>query len=116
MHGVGDDQGLLLFLDRFAFGLLASYLTWRTGGLEAAIAAHTANNVVVFVPAVLTGSLGASMLSSEAPWELVVLDVVVMLVVAAVVAWLARRGRVQRVHDPARQPGQPVLVGPVGYR
>ena len=109
-------QNLWLFLDRLAFGLVASYLTWRTGGLEAAIGAHAVNNVVVFVPVILTGTLADSMTASEAPWELVALDVVVMLVVAGLVVWLARRTGVQRVHDPARQPGQPVLVGPVGYR
>src|SRR3712207_8477032 len=43
------------FLDRFAFGLAASAVVWLTGGLEAAIVLHAANNVVVFL---LAGSLG----------------------------------------------------------
>jgi membrane protease YdiL (CAAX protease family) len=34
-----------LFADRFAFGVVASWLVWRTGGLEASIALHAANNL-----------------------------------------------------------------------
>lgn len=105
MHSLGAEQNLALFLDRFAFGLLASYLVWRTGGLEAAIAAHTANNLVVMVPAILTGTLDDSLAVSDAPWGMVGLDVGVMVVVGVVVTVLARVVRVQRLHDPARQPG-----------
>jgi uncharacterized protein len=43
------------FLDRFAVGLAASAVVWLTGGLEAAIALHTVNNVLVFL---LAGALG----------------------------------------------------------
>ena len=50
LHGT---QNLPLFVDRLAFGLLAGLLVWRTGGLEAGIAAHVVNNVcrVRLVPA-----------------------------------------------------------------
>lgn len=41
-----DAVGLV---DVAVFGLAAVYLTWRTGGLEAAIAVHVSNNVVIFV-------------------------------------------------------------------
>lgn len=44
-HGT---QNLPLFLDRFAFGVLAGMLVVRTGGLEAAIGAHVINNVMAF--------------------------------------------------------------------
>ena len=44
-HGT---QNLPLFLDRFAFGLLAGVLVVRTGGLEAAIGAHVVNNIMAF--------------------------------------------------------------------
>ncbi len=112
MHSLGAEQNTALFLDRLAFGLLASYLTWRTGGLEAAIAAHTANNVVVMIPAILTGTLDDSLAVAEAPWGMVGLDVVVMAVVAVVVTLLAARLRVQRVHDPATQPAGARAVAP----
>ena len=46
LHGT---QNLPLFVDRLAFGLLAGLLVWRTGGLEAGIAAHMVNNVFAYV-------------------------------------------------------------------
>ena len=44
-HGT---QNAPLFLDRFAFGLLAGVLVVRTGGLEAGIGAHVVNNLMAF--------------------------------------------------------------------
>jgi membrane protease YdiL (CAAX protease family) len=54
LHGT---QNLPLFADRLAFGLLAALLVWRTGGLEAAIAAHVINNVFAYLVAGLTTSI-----------------------------------------------------------
>jgi membrane protease YdiL (CAAX protease family) len=54
LHG---SQNLPLFFDRLAFGLLAAVLVWRTGGLEAGIAAHAVNNVCAYVIAGLTTSI-----------------------------------------------------------
>ncbi len=51
LHGT---QNLPLFLDRLVFGLLAALLVWRTGGLEAGIAAHVVNNVFAYLIAGLT--------------------------------------------------------------
>ncbi|MGY1812100.1 CPBP family glutamic-type intramembrane protease [Blastococcus sp. SYSU D00820] len=67
------------FLDRFAFGLAASAVTWLTGGLEAAIVLHAVNNVVVFV---LAGSLGDGVATTEVPdgsgWLFLLLTVLAM--------------------------------------
>lgn len=46
---------LLTFFDRFLFALAASAVVWLTGGLEAAVVLHAANNVVLFVLAALLG-------------------------------------------------------------
>lgn len=54
LHGT---QNLPLFIDRLAFGLLAGFLVWRTGGLEAGIAAHVINNVFAYLIAGLTTSV-----------------------------------------------------------
>jgi len=54
LHGT---QNLPLFADRLAFGLLAALLVWRTGGLEAGIAAHVINNVFAYLVAGLTTSV-----------------------------------------------------------
>jgi CAAX protease family protein len=56
LHGT---QNLPLFTDRLAFGLLAGLLVWRTGGLEAGIAAHVINNVFAYLVAGLTTSIAA---------------------------------------------------------
>jgi uncharacterized protein len=56
LHG---HQNLALFADRLAFGLLAALLVWRTGGLEAGIAAHVINNVFAYLIAGLTTSIAA---------------------------------------------------------
>ena len=75
-HGVWPWESPALFLDRFAFGLVAGVLVVRTGGLEASIAAHAANNVITFIFAALTDSVGDSLGASDAPWSLVIVDVV----------------------------------------
>lgn len=42
-------QDHLLNLFYFSFGLVACWLTWRTGGLEAAIAMHLVNNLTAMI-------------------------------------------------------------------
>ncbi len=117
-HG-GQDPAL--FADRFAFGVLASWLTWRTGGLEAAIAAHTVNNIVVFVPVIAFGGLGEALTVTSAPAAVVVLDVVAMVALGLLLTRVASRRAVQRQFvppppsgpsGPPRQASGPVVVGP----
>lgn len=90
-HGVWPWESLGLFLDRFAFGLLAGFLVIRTGGLEAAIAVHAANNVITFTYAALTDSVGDSLGASNAPWSLVIADIVKFAAFGLVAVWLTRR-------------------------
>ncbi|TCC44586.1 CPBP family intramembrane metalloprotease [Kribbella capetownensis] len=108
-HGIWPWESPALFLDRFAFGLVAGFLVVRTGGLEASIAAHAANNVVTFVFAALTNSVGASLGAKDAPWSLVTVDVVKFALFGAVALWLARRMKLATVCDlpltPAPHPG-----------
>ncbi|MCI2238725.1 CPBP family intramembrane metalloprotease [Paenibacillus sp. TRM 82003] len=87
-HGPQDPW---LFTDRLVFALVASWLVHRTGGLEAAVVLHAVNNVVVMVPAVLTGALAQAIAETGAPPLLVVLDVAGMLAAAAAVDARARR-------------------------
>jgi hypothetical protein len=109
-HGTQDAW---LFGDRLAFGLVASWLAWRTGGLEAAIALHVANNLVSLVYTAATGSLEATLTASTLEWEFAVLDVAMMVAFAVVVDRLAPRWRVAVRRGPAHG----VLSGPpaVGY-
>jgi len=98
-HGT---QNLPLFVDRLAFGLLAAILVWRTGGLEAGIAAHVVNNVCAYVFAGLTTSIAALKAIEGIDWLQAVLDVVGFAVFAVVALLVAERMRLRRrVGTPA---------------
>ena len=120
-HGLQDAW---LFGDRLAFGVVASWLAWRTGGLEAPVALHVANNIVSLAYSASTGSLEASLLASTLDWKFAVLDVVMMLTFAVVVDRMARRSDlvVRRIRpattvplDPPTSPGTLAGPGAVGY-
>jgi uncharacterized protein len=84
---------LLSFLQYFLVGLAASAVVWLTGGLEAAIALHAVNNVVIFV---LAGAIGEDAITAtESQAGATAFDVLLVLVaLAAFVALVARsRGR-----------------------
>ncbi|MFB9314125.1 CPBP family intramembrane glutamic endopeptidase [Nocardioides plantarum] len=53
-HGA---QSVPIFIDRFAFGIVAGILAITTGGLEAGIAYHVVNNWLAFVLAILFGDV-----------------------------------------------------------
>ena len=77
---------LQTFLYRFAIGLALSAAVWLTGGLEASIALHAVNNVVVFL---LAGALGDRAAAAEpggvVGWGTSLLG---MLGMVAFVAWV----------------------------
>jgi membrane protease YdiL (CAAX protease family) len=98
-HGIWPWESPALFLDRFAFGVVAGLLVVRTGGLEASIAAHAANNVVTFIYAALTDSVGDSLGAKDAPWSLVVLDVAKFAAFGVVAVLLARRQKLATTCD-----------------
>lgn len=109
-HG---SQDLWLFTDRLAFGAVASWLAWRTGGLEAPIALHVVNNLVALAAGAVTGGLGSALTASSVPWQFAVLDVTMMLGFALAVHRLAGRWQVA----VRRAPRPAVLSAPpgVGY-
>lgn len=87
-HG---SQNLPLFLDRFAFGLVACWLVVRTGGLEAAIALHAVNNMVIFLLAAAVDDVGSAIAVREIPWVLIVVDVLQLVVFALLAVWYVQR-------------------------
>jgi membrane protease YdiL (CAAX protease family) len=105
-HGVQDGW---LFGDRLAFGLVACWLAWRTGGLEASVALHAANNLVSLTFTAATGSLADSLTASTLEWQFAALDLVMMLTYAVLVDRLTRRWRpvTRRVLSPAAGVGYP---------
>jgi uncharacterized protein len=108
-HGQQDPW---LFADRFAFGLAASWLTWRTGGLEASIALHAANNIVALLVAVLYGELQASLVATDLPWTLALIDIFFVTVYALLADRLSRRANLALVSRVARPPAIPPAPAP----
>jgi len=47
VHGAADPWLNLFY---FCFGFVACFMTWRTGGLEAAVAMHIVNNMLAMIP------------------------------------------------------------------
>ncbi len=99
-HGQQDPW---LFGDRLAFGLVASWLVWRTGGLEAAVALHGANNLLAFGLGVLSGQLDETMTVTEADATMVVIDIVLLVIAAIMLDRLARRYSIVRFFRPPMQ-------------
>ena len=100
-HGVWPWESPALFADRLVFGIIAGYLVIRTGGLEAGIAMHAANNVVTFVFAALTNSVSDSLQATDAPLALVAVDVVKFGAFGMLALWISRRMRLKVEADPA---------------
>jgi membrane protease YdiL (CAAX protease family) len=88
LHGWGTPWG---FADLTVFGLVAGWLTVRTGGLEAAIALHVMNNVISSGIAAAYDQLTLDETAADMPWQMAVADLPVLLGFAAVILWLARR-------------------------
>lgn len=97
-------------VDVAVFAIAAVIATWRTGGLEAAIALHAVNNVVAF-GLLASGVLGTTRVEAEGGSALAVGFSVVAM--AVYVLWVdrmaARRGirRAMERHDPGPPPGMP---------
>ena len=95
-HGT---QNLALFTDRLAFGLLAAILVWRTGGLEAGIAAHVVNNVFAYLIAGLTTSIAALRATRWIDWANAGFDVGGFAVFAVLAYLVARRMKLRTKVD-----------------
>ena len=84
-------QNIALFAHRLGFGLIAGILVWATGGLEAAIAVHVANNVFAFGYALFTGGVAALKATSEISWEAACSDLAGFAVFGVAAWWIGRR-------------------------
>lgn len=92
-------------LDVGIFGLTAAILAIRTGGLEAGIAAHAANNVVLFILDAL-GMIAAGDDAGAGPLDLVP-TVISSILLVVLVEWAARRMGIRRTRDPIPVPPAP---------
>ena len=111
-HGWGTVWG---FADLVVFGVVAGWLTVRTGGLEAAIGLHAVGNLLAFgAAAALVDGLKSDDTAADAPWQLVAVDLAGIALYTAAVLWLARRRTPTRT-VPAPAPVPPPLPFPGGY-
>ncbi|TDC87239.1 type II CAAX endopeptidase family protein [Actinomadura sp. 7K507] len=96
-------------LDIFVFGMIAAWVTVRTGGLEAAIALHVFNNLMAFLISAALGQL--DIVQGSVPWQVVVADVVPMALFAVAAVWLAGRMRIQTVTSGPAGDDVPATAG-----
>lgn len=89
------------FVASTQFGLLAAYLTWRTGNLGAAIGLHVANNVLAILVVDSVGDeLGVLALYNAplpAPTDLVIGEAIFVAVLLFLFEW--RRSPIRRIVD-----------------
>ena len=92
-HGAG--QSWPIFLDRFAFGLVAGTLAIVTGGLEAGIAMHVLNNWVAFGLALAYGDMSSALNPTEGSWWSIPETLTHSLVYLGLAVVVGRRMRLQ---------------------
>lgn len=96
-------------VDVTIFGLTAAFLVIRTGGLEAAIAAHVANNLVLFT----LESFNAFAVTSQEYGAIDVLPTVLTSVVfVLIVEWMARAQGLERTRPPLPPKPAPQMWAP----
>lgn len=111
-HGSADPW---VFADLAVFALIAGLLTWRTGGLEAAIALHMVNNVIALGSALLLGGFGEGFVDSDTEGSPA--QFVSSLAVQGIAFWLlwGQAGKARLVRrTPSAQHGLPVARRQVG--
>lgn len=91
LHGT---QNPALFAHRLAFGLIMGALVVVTGGLEAGIAAHVANNLGAYGYALFTSSIAELKSTTAIGWGEAAFDIIGFALFALVAWWLGRRLRV----------------------
>jgi len=99
LHGAGD---VWLNIFYFAFGAAASWVTWKTGGLEAAIAIHAVNNLLSEALMPFTDFSGMFDRKAGAGDPSGLIQVGVMVAAVVLLAWLGRRAGVAISSAPGR--------------
>lgn len=109
-HFAGDPWLIAYYT---GFGLLMGVVTWKTGGIEGAVALHVVNNL-------LSGGLGALFsdmsggidrsAGNGSPAILVHLGV--MIIIGALLIWLARRDGLDVATAPQEQPAARAVADP----
>lgn len=99
LHGAGDPWLNAFYL---YFGVVGCVLTWRTGGLEASIALHVANNLLGMLLLPFSGLDGLFDREAGTGSPLVLIQLAVVTLVAAAMLWQGSREKLSRSAAPAR--------------
>lgn len=87
-------QDVWIFADRLFFGLALCWLTWRTGGLEAAIAVHVAYNLLLGLAVAATGRMDAMVNASRSDALGTLTSMAGTALVVLTIVWWAQGRRV----------------------
>ncbi|MER7696560.1 type II CAAX endopeptidase family protein [Streptomyces sp. NPDC096095] len=93
-HGFGELSGFLLLLYS---ALWWGWLVIRTGGLEAVIVMHVANNLLAFGLAAGFGELASTETAADAPWQAMAVELVFAPLYCLTMARIAGRRGVERM-------------------
>ena len=104
LHGA-DNFWLNLFY--FSDGLICSYLVWKTGGLEAAVAQHVFNNLIAETALPFTPLDGIFERGPESAGPEALIQIAITVAVAAGMLWVAKRAGAVT----ATAPGAPRVSG-----
>jgi membrane protease YdiL (CAAX protease family) len=103
-HG---SQNPWLFGSRFLFGVIAGVLVWRTGGLEAAVAIHLVNNLIVFAMSIMNGTLVEVRSTTTTPWTQTLSDLGMFALCAVACWWVGSKMnvpiRVRELNRPSKR-------------
>ena len=91
-----------ILADLAAFSVAATVMTWRTGGLEAAIVLHTVNNIGIAVLTTLIGGWDEAFVGEETRGTPLTFAVSLALntIAVALIWWQARRTGIDRFYRP----------------
>ncbi|GAB3752419.1 CPBP family intramembrane glutamic endopeptidase [Microlunatus parietis] len=105
-HGSLD---FFVLADIGLFAVAAVILTWRTGGLEAAIAIHTVNNVLIFGTIMIFGGWEDALVGPETTGSPItlIMSAVVDAIAVALILWQAKVAKIDRLYRPV-PPSSPV--------
>ena len=108
-HGSLD---IWILCDLAIFATAACLLTWRTGGMEAAIVLHATNNVLIMISTILFGGWEAAFISTDSEGSplAVLMSLVVESIVVALILWQAKRLGIQHLYQPSGVAIQPAAA------
>lgn len=108
-HGSADPW---ILLDLCAMAIACIVLIWRTGGLEAAVALHVANNVVVGLLGAITGATAETLIGSETTGDPISSGASVVMSALAVVLVLDQARRAGITHVVSASPASESASAP----